>query len=55
MSEIDNSFENEPATDDNAIITEGMKVTGDIISTGNMDVLGTIKGNVDMNLSYLGY
>lgn len=48
MSEIDNSFENEPATDDNAIITEGMKVTGDIISTGNMDVLGTIKGNVDI-------
>lgn len=48
MSEIDNNFENEPATDESAIITEGMRVTGDIISTGNMDVLGTIKGNVDI-------
>ena len=48
MSEIDEKFANEPATDESAIITEGMKVTGDIISTGNMDVLGTVKGNIDI-------
>lgn len=48
MSEIDEKFANEPATDENAVITEGMKVTGDIISTGNMDVLGAVKGNIDI-------
>lgn len=48
MSEIDEKFENAPATDDNAIVTEGMKITGDITSTGNMDVLGAIKGNIDI-------
>ena len=48
MSEIDEKFENAPATDDNAIVTEGMKISGDITSTGNMDVLGAIKGNIDI-------
>lgn len=34
--------------DETAIITKGMKVTGDVSSQGSMDVLGTIKGNIEI-------
>lgn len=34
--------------DETAVITQGMKVTGDVSSQGSMDVLGTIKGNIDI-------
>lgn len=34
------------ATDENAIITAGMTVTGDVSSEGSMEVIGTINGNI---------
>lgn len=34
--------------DETAVITQGMKVTGDVSSQGSMDVLGNIKGNIDI-------
>ena len=33
---------------DTAIITEGMNITGDVNSSGNMDLLGSIAGNIDI-------
>ncbi len=38
-----------PASDENAVITGGMKITGDLESTGSIDVEGTINGNVKCN------
>ncbi len=40
--------EDEVATDEKSIITEAMTITGDIISRGSMEVLGTITGNIDI-------
>lgn len=34
--------------DETAVITKGMKVTGDISSQGSMDILGNVKGNVEI-------
>lgn len=34
--------------DETAVITQGMKVNGDVSSQGSMEVLGTIKGNIDI-------
>lgn len=36
------------ATDENAVITGGMTVTGDISSEGSMEVIGTINGNITL-------
>jgi cytoskeletal protein CcmA (bactofilin family) len=33
---------------DTAVITEGMTITGDITSSGNMDLIGTVTGNIDI-------
>lgn len=33
---------------DTAVITEGMTITGDISSSGNMDLIGIINGNIDI-------
>jgi cytoskeletal protein CcmA (bactofilin family) len=33
---------------DTAVITEGMIITGDITSSGNMDLIGTVTGNIDI-------
>ena len=38
-----------PASDENAVITAGMKITGDLESTGSIDVEGVIEGNVTCN------
>ena len=38
-----------PASDENAVITKGMKITGDLDSTGSIDVEGAINGNVRCN------
>ncbi len=38
-----------PASDENAVITSGMKITGDLESTGSIDVEGVINGNVKCN------
>lgn len=37
------------ATDENATITAGMRIAGDIVSSGSLEVLGAIKGNIDIN------
>ncbi len=37
------------AADENAIITAGMKITGDINSDGSMDLLGTVIGNINVS------
>lgn len=37
------------AADENAIITAGMKITGDINSDGSMDLLGTVVGNITIS------
>ena len=36
------------ASDENAVITAGMVINGDVSSEGAMDVVGTINGNVDI-------
>lgn len=46
---VNNSVETAPASDENAVITAGMKITGDLESTGSIDVEGTINGNVKCN------
>jgi cytoskeletal protein CcmA (bactofilin family) len=39
---------NEAVSSDTAVITEGMTITGDIISSGNMDLIGTVTGNIEI-------
>lgn len=34
--------------DETAVITAGMTVTGDVVSEGSLDVIGTINGNIDV-------
>lgn len=41
-------MENRTISDETAVITQGMVITGDIISEGSMDVIGTINGNIDI-------
>ena len=40
--------ENEVASDEKSMITEGMTITGDIISKGSLEIFGTITGNIDI-------
>lgn len=51
------SFSNKPVetfqtmaeiSTDTAVITAGMTITGDICSSGNMDLIGSINGNIDI-------
>ena len=35
------------AVDETSIITEGMQITGDIVSEGSIEVIGTVVGNID--------
>lgn len=35
------------AADETAVITGGMTITGDIVSEGSIDVIGTVNGNID--------
>ena len=37
------------ASSDTAVITSGMTITGDVISSGNMDLIGSINGNIEIN------
>lgn len=36
------------ASTDTAVITSGMNITGDVTSSGNMDLIGNITGNIDI-------
>ncbi len=38
---------NREASDETAIITGGMTITGDLVSEGSIDVIGTVNGNID--------
>lgn len=35
------------ASDETAVITGGMTITGDIVTEGSIDVIGTVNGNID--------
>lgn len=49
VQSMDNSYESDvAASTDTAVITEGMNILGDISSTGNMDLIGTITGNIEI-------
>lgn len=37
------------ATDENATITTGMSIVGDIVSSGSLEILGTVRGNIAIN------
>ena len=37
------------ATDENAVITAGMSIKGDVVSSGSLEVLGAICGNIQIN------
>ena len=39
----------QPVSDENAVITSGMTITGDLQSTGSIEVNGVINGNVSCN------
>lgn len=43
-------MENQPmvATDETAVITEGMTIVGDITSGGSLELLGAVTGNIDI-------
>ena len=45
------------ASDETAVITTGMVITGDVSSEGSMDLVGTINGNIDIlgKLNITGY
>lgn len=45
------------ASDETAVITAGMVITGDVSSEGSMDLVGTINGNIDVlgKLNITGY
>ena len=44
------------ASDENALITAGMSVVGDIVSAGSLEIFGSVKGNIAVNgkLNVLG-
>lgn len=42
--EVENS---RVAADETSVITEGMTITGDIMTQGSIDVVGTVNGNID--------
>lgn len=39
--------ENRVAVDETSVITQGMSVTGDLVTEGSVDVIGTVNGNID--------
>ncbi len=42
------SYASRQASDETAVITEGMQIHGDVISEGSMDVIGTVDGNIEI-------
>lgn len=40
--------ENRVPVDETAVVTEGMTITGDIVSEGSMELIGTVNGNLDI-------
>ena len=46
---IVSGIDNQQVSDENAVITKGMRITGDLESVGSIDVEGIINGNVKCN------
>lgn len=42
------SYASRQASDETAVITEGMQIHGDVISEGSVDVIGTVDGNIEI-------
>lgn len=42
------SFAGRSVSDETAVVTAGMKITGDVVSDGSMNVIGTIEGNIEI-------
>ena len=57
MEEQKTSLEDTEVLDETAIITAGMTLTGDISAKGNVDILGKVKGKVELlgKLNVSGY
>lgn len=45
---MDMQTTNRVAVDETAVVTEGMTITGDIVSEGSMELIGTVNGNLDI-------
>lgn len=45
--EMENNTTARVAVDETSVITEAMKITGDIITEGSIDLIGTVNGNID--------
>lgn len=45
---MDVQFSHNEVEDETSVITKGMTITGDIVSKGSVDVLGSINGNIDI-------
>ena len=45
---MDMQTANRVAVDETAVVTEGMTITGDIVSQGSMELIGTVNGNIDI-------
>ena len=41
-------MENKVVSDETAVVTEGMSITGDINSTGSLELIGSVVGNIDI-------
>ena len=51
------SYNTRTVSDETAVITGGMTITGDILSEGSVDVIGCVNGNIDIlgKLNVTGY
>ena len=45
---MDMQTANRVAVDETAVVTEGMTITGDIVSQGSMELIGTVNSNLDI-------
>ena len=45
---------NRVAVDETAVVTEGMTITGDIMSEGSMELIGTVNGNIGRSTGVIG-
>lgn len=48
LAQEDSGDINVAASTDTAVITAGMNITGDVTSSGNMDLIGSITGNIEI-------
>ena len=41
-------IQNKVASDETAVVTEGMSITGDIVSGGSLELIGSVTGNIEV-------